>query len=110
MLSRMISAKRSTHTVARAKTRYYVTARIDGGTGNARTSWLCGPFLTLTAAMRMVPAVTRAAQRTGDPRMAFAAFGVTKYRGDNPPPGRLDYSLIDAWDLIGRERSTLFYT
>lgn len=84
-------------------TGWYVTARIDGGSANQRTSWLLGPFATHRAALLMVRAGTRAAQRTNDPRMAFAAFGITKLTRSveqGLPPGRLDLSLIDPDDVI----------
>lgn len=79
---------------------YYVTAIIDGGTGNQRTAYLVGPFTGKRghmAALAMVGPVRQAANETPDPRFAFAAFGTTKLSvpvDQRLPPGRLDLSLI----------------
>lgn len=75
---------------------WYVTAIIDGGTANQRTSYLIGPFTGprgWQAATKMVAAGSYAANRTDDPRFAFAAFGVIKLTiaaDKTLPPGRLD--------------------
>ena len=78
-------------------TGFYVTARIDGGTSNARVSWLLGPFDNLTAAMMMVQPVSHSCRHLiDDPRFQFAAFGTAKltYPITKPlPPGRLDLTL-----------------
>lgn len=83
---------------------YYVTATLDGG-ANKRVSYLIGPFTgprAHMAALAMVPAARRAANRTDDPRFAFAGFGTAKLSADRLPPGRLDLSLIDPNDVIHR--------
>jgi hypothetical protein len=81
---------------------YYVTAIIDGGTANQRTSWLMGPFQGPRAhmeAMRMVEPVRRAVNRhSDDPRFAFAAFGTAKMtlpRDRELPAGRFDMTWCD---------------
>lgn len=79
---------------------YYVTAIIDGGTANQRTSYLVGPFTgnrAHMAALAMVEPARKATHDVADPRFAFAAFGTTKLTMpvDKPlPAGRLDLSLI----------------
>lgn len=85
---------------------YYVTAIIDGGTANQRTSWLVGPFTgkrAHMAALAMVEPARKATHHTDDPRFAFAAFGTSKMTlpKDRPlPAGRLDLSLIDPDHVI----------
>lgn len=76
-------------------TGYYVTAREI-----KRTAWLCGPFETVLAAIRMVESVRRAA---GDP-YRNAAFGVTKRTGETLPPGRLDLTKLKLDDVIEASR------
>ena len=90
-------------TARKTRDGYYVTAIIDGGTANQRTSYLLGPFTTHLAATMMVMPARRAANRTNDPRFAFAAFGTTRLTlptGKALPPGRLDLALIDLDDVI----------
>ena len=74
---------------------YYVTAIIDGGTGNQRTAWLVGPFETHREALRMVTPARRLIRRkSDDPRFAFAAFGTAKRTHDRTepfPPGSRYY-------------------
>jgi len=90
-------AKRKTHDA------FYVTAIIDSGTANQRTSYLLGPFETRRAAAAMVAPVRYAANHhTDDPRFAFAAFGVTKLTKPIDKPfvaGRLDLTKVvdDVW-------------
>lgn len=89
--------KRKTHDA------FYVTAIIDGGTANQRTSYLLGPFQTRRAAQAMVAPVRHAANHyTDDPRFAFAGFGVTKLTKpvERPfKPGVLDLTKVvdDVW-------------
>ena len=84
---------------------HYVTARIDGGTPNARTAWLCGPFTgprAATAALRMVGPIAYLANKTSDPRFAFAGFGTAKLSADHLPPGRLDIAALADDNYAGR--------
>jgi hypothetical protein len=93
---------------------FYVTAILDGGTANQRTSWLMGPFGQWKHALRMVEPVRRAINRhSSDPRFAFAAFGTAKMTRpvDRPmPPGRFDMAWCDddyINDVINASRSLL---
>jgi hypothetical protein len=82
---------------------YYVTAKYGASEANMQVAYLIGPFSTRRAASMMVSAGRKAANRTDDPRMAFAGFGVTKLTipvDKALPPGRLDLSLIDPDDVI----------
>jgi hypothetical protein len=83
---------------------YYVTAIVDGGTANQRTSWLCGPFETHREALAMVRPVRLAVDRhSGDPRFAFAAFGTAKMtlpRTQELPAGRMSLDWLDLDDVI----------
>ena len=87
-------------------TGYYVTAIVNQGTTNQRTSWLIGPFLgprAHMAALAMVEPARKAANRTDDPRFAFAGFGTAKITRDADKPlpyGRLDLSLIEPDHVI----------
>lgn len=82
-----------THT----RTGYYVTAFYD----TARNR-LCGPFLTLRAATRMVEPVRRAIAR--DPgaseRLRAANIGCEKVRGATLRPGTMDYALLRLDDVV----------
>ena len=77
---------------------WYVIAQIDGGSGNAQTRRLLGPFDTQRAAARMIRAVRYACtMRLDDERYRRAAFvtdRLTVAFGELPPPGRLDLSAV----------------
>lgn len=86
---------------------YYVTAVIEAGTGNQRTSWLCGPFTGArghVAALKMVGPVKRAIdQHSSDPRFAFAAFGTAKITSPIDKPlsaGVMPLEWLDGFDVI----------
>lgn len=86
---------------------FYVTAILDGGTGNQRTAWLAGPFTGPRghmAALAMVTPARRAVlANSDDPRFAFAGFGTAKMTLpiDKPlPAGRMAIEWLSVDDII----------
>jgi hypothetical protein len=87
-------------------TAWYVTARIDPGTANQRTAWLCGPFDTERAALAMVEPVQWACRRyMDDMRYQFAYYSHAKLTvpaDQELPPGRMSLHILSNDDVVAR--------